>query len=206
MVDEPFYAAFLADTGAAHPMRDAVLASQPTDPVTVAKTLKSPVSEPVFYQKHMAHHMSPDWPTEWMAGMCHVLLIRHPARVIASYARKLESPSLSDLGVVQQSEILARTRDPIVVDSSEIRANPGAALSALCDRIGIPWTPKMLQWPAGGHAQDGVWAAHWYGAVHRSTGFESAEDALPELEGADQALAAEALPYYDTLRALRIKI
>ena len=30
VVDEPFYAAFLAETGANHPMRDEVLASQPT--------------------------------------------------------------------------------------------------------------------------------------------------------------------------------
>jgi hypothetical protein len=34
--DEPFYAAYLAGTGLDHPMRDAVLASQPTDWRTVA--------------------------------------------------------------------------------------------------------------------------------------------------------------------------
>jgi hypothetical protein len=34
--DEPFYAAYLQATGIDHPMRQEVIASQPTDPATVA--------------------------------------------------------------------------------------------------------------------------------------------------------------------------
>jgi len=206
VVDEPFYAAFLTHTGADHPMRDAVLASQPNDPVEVAKRLSRPVSEPVFYQKHMAHHMSPGWPTDWMEGMCHVFLIRHPARVIASYARKREAPTLDDLGFVQQAALLAQSHAPIVVDSSDIRADPGNTLQALCDRIGIAWTPNMLNWPAGGHPQDGAWAPHWYGAVHRSTGFEATDGNLPRLEGEYARLANAAMPHYEALCAFRLRI
>ncbi len=206
VVDEPFYAAFLAQTGADHPMRGAVLASQPNDPGEVAKSLISPVSEPFFYQKHMAHHMSPDWPEDWMAGMCHVLLIRHPARVISSYAKKREAPTLDDLGFAQQAALLVRTNDPIVIDSSDIRADPEAALQALCRRIGIPWTSNMLHWPKGGHPQDGVWAAHWYGAVHDSTGFDSGEGPLPKLEGDYARLADAAMPHYEALAARKIRI
>ena len=47
----------------------------------------------------------------------------------------------------------------------------------------------MLAWPAGGRPEDGVWAKHWYGAVHRSTGFAEPEGALPELTGAAAELA-----------------
>lgn len=206
VVDEPFYAAFLARTGDDHPMRDAVLASQPTDPDDVVKTLISPVSEPIFYQKHMAHHMHPDWPTDWIAVTRHVLLIRHPARVVASYAKKREAPTLSDLGFAQQTRILAATDKPIVIDSSDIRANPAEMLHRLCDRIGIAWTPKMLHWPKGGHPADGVWAAHWYGAVHRSAGFDGAESDLPKLEGDYARLADTAMPYYERLAAQKITI
>ena len=66
VVDEPFYAAYLAETGADHPMRDAVLSSQPSDVAKVAKTLISPVLEPIFYQKHMTHHMLDHWSLDWM--------------------------------------------------------------------------------------------------------------------------------------------
>ena len=206
VVDEPFYAAFLAQTGADHPMRQETLASQPTDPAKVAKSLISPVSEPIFYQKHMAHHMHPDWSDAWMEGMCHVFLIRHPVRVIASYARKREAPTLDDLGFAQQTALLGRTDDPVVIDSSDIRADPAAALQALCHRIKIPWTSNMLHWSKGGHPQDGVWAAHWYGAVHRSTGFETSEAALPQLDGAYSRLADAAMPHYEALAARKIRI
>lgn len=204
VVDEPFYAAFLARSGADHPMRGAVLASQPNDPAAVAKSLVYRVSEPVFYQKHMAHHMLSDWSTAWMDGMRHVLLIRHPVRVVASYAQKREAPTLDDLGFVQQSQLLRRTDDPIVIDSSDIRADPSAMLQVLCKRIGIPWTPRMLRWNKGGHPQDGAWAPHWYGAVHASTGFDGAEAELPVLQGPYARLADAAMPHYETLAAKKL--
>lgn len=206
VVDEPFYAAFLARSGDDHPMRDTVLASQPTDPGVVAKFLSSPVSEPVFYQKHMAHHMDDDWPSDWMAGVCHCLLIRHPVRVVASYAKKREAPTLEDLGFVQLTRLMARMDDPVVIDSTDIRANPVGMLQALCARIGIDWTPNMLHWPKGGHPQDGAWAPHWYGAVHASTGFEGFEGDIPNLSGEYARLADAAMPYYQALAAHTLRI
>src|ERR1700744_2066478 len=67
VVDEPFYAAYLAATGLDHPMREEVLKSQPTDWRDVVKQLLAPVSRPVFYQKHMTHHMLPQFGREWIA-------------------------------------------------------------------------------------------------------------------------------------------
>ena len=206
VVDEPFYAAFLAQTGVDHPMRDAVLASQPNDPNAVAESLISPVSEPVYYQKHMAHHMHESWDSAWMGQVQNVLMIRHPVRVIASYAKKREAPTLDDLGFIQLARLFDQTDDPVVVDSSDIRANPGGMLQELCRRVGIAWTDNMLRWPSGGHPQDGAWAAHWYGAVHASTGFDVAEPALPRLDASYARLAEAAMPYYQKLAAHKITI
>jgi sulfotransferase family protein len=204
VVDEPFYAAYLMQSGADHPMRDAILASQPTDPTVVAKSLVSPVSEPVYYQKHMTHHMMPDWPTAWMDQVRHVFLIRHPAHVIASYAKKRDAPTLDDIGFAQQARIFAQVDDPIVIDSANIRADPAGILHKLCDRVGIPWTRNMLQWPAGGHSADGAWAPHWYGAVHASTGFDGPEAEAPELETEYARLVDAAMPHYEALAAHNI--
>ena len=44
VVDEPFYAAYLAATGLDHPMREEVLASQPQDWRAVAQALVEPTS------------------------------------------------------------------------------------------------------------------------------------------------------------------
>ncbi len=204
VVDEPFYAAYLAQSGAVHPLGDEVIASQPTDPDVVAERLIAPVSEPLFYQKHMTHHMLPDWPYSWMGRVKNVFLIRHPARVIASYAKKREAPQLSDLGFLQQAEMFKSVADPIVIDSSDIRADPPVMLQKLCARLDIPWTPNMLSWPSGGHAADGVWARHWYGAVHRSTGFDSAEGALPTLDSAYARIVDAAMPSYEALAKFKL--
>ena len=60
VVDEPFYAAYLARTGLDHPGREEVIASQPTDPDEVVRRLRSDDSAPVHYAKHMTHHIAED--------------------------------------------------------------------------------------------------------------------------------------------------
>jgi zinc protease len=65
--------------------------------------------------------------------------------------------------------------------------------------LGLSFTRAMLHGPAGGNPADGVWAPHWYGAVHRSTGFDGAEGPLPALGGAYADLALEAMPHYERL-------
>jgi hypothetical protein len=210
--DEPFYAPYLAATGARHPMREEILAAHETDPTKVAECCSgsNPAGKPHFYMKHMAHHMVAGFPLDWARACENVFLIRHPARVVASYAKKLEGPALSDIGVVQQARLFELVagwtgRPPLVIDSADIRAAPRAALMALCAALGLGFDPAMLTWPAGGRGEDGVWAAHWYGAVHRSTGFEDPEGPLPELTGEYARLAKAALPHYEALARHRLR-
>ncbi len=209
--DEPFYAAYLEATGADHPMRAEILDMHEPDPDVIASTCKGPIPQGkrVFYQKHMTHHMIEGFDRRWMRSVTNVFLIRHPARVVASYAKKREGATLEDIGFPQQEQIFNEVADwsghpPLVVDSDDIRADPAAVLARLCDRLGIRYTPKMLRWPAGGNEADGAWAPHWYGAVHRSTGFDGAEGALPALGGVYADLAANALPIYERLAESRI--
>lgn len=211
VTDEPFYAAYLAATGIDHPMREAVIASQPTDPEKVAQALTGPNPEgkPYWYQKHMTLHLIPAFDCAFLKGLTNAFLIRHPAQVIASYARKREAPTLADIGFVQQAELFDRVADltgtlPPVISAEAIRADPRAALTRLCAALGLPFDPAMLSWAPGPKPQDGVWAPHWYGAVHRSTGFEAPEGPLPDLPPAFQRLADRAMPHYDRLAALAL--
>ena len=208
VVDEPFYGAYLAATGLDHPMRDQVIASQNPDPVVVAQGLLGPIpgAKPLYYQKHMTLHMIPQFDRSFMRGLTNVFLIRHPARVVASYARKREAPTLADIGFMQQAELFDQVADwlghaPLVLDSADIRADPKTSLNRLCDALGIPFMPEMLHWSKGPKSYDGIWAPHWYGAVHGSTGFENPEGDLPELTGPFADLTGQAMPYYEKLRA-----
>jgi hypothetical protein len=202
--DEPFYGAFLKATGIQHPMSDEIIESMACEPEDVLADMHA-YDTPHLYSKQMTHHMLPEMPRDWFSEARHVFLIRHPARVVASYLAKRESPCLQDLGFHQQEEIFRQTLDlgqtPIVVDSFDIRAAPVRTLAGLCQKLGLVWDPAMLSWSRGGHAKDGVWANHWYGAVHESTGFDTPEGPLPDLTGAAQDLVNAAMPIYERMRA-----
>jgi hypothetical protein len=205
--DEPFYAAYLRETGITHPMAAQIITANEADPARVAAACIGPVPQlqSLFYQKHMTLHMIPGFDRSFMKDCENVFLIRHPARVVASYARKRENPTLADIGFVQQADLFDEVAQrlghaPLVIDSADILANPQGALSALCAALEIPFTARMLHWPAGPKPYDGTWAPHWYNAVHQSTGFDGAEGPLPELSGAHAELAEMAMPYYSALQ------
>ncbi|MDO6590443.1 HAD family hydrolase [Loktanella sp. D2R18] len=203
--DEPFYAAYLAMTGLHHPMRDEILTAHETDKNNVAvHCLDTTLAQkPHFYMKHMAHHMIDGMPLDWAQECVNVHLIRHPARVIASYGVKRSEMTFDDIGFAQQAAIYDKLGG-YVIDSADIRANPEKMLRKLCGAIGLDFGPAMLSWQAGPHVGDGIWASHWYNAVHQSTGFAGAEGRLPELDGAAADLCAQALPYYERLAALKL--
>jgi hypothetical protein len=212
VVDEPFYAAYLAATGLEHPMRDEVLKSQPTDWREVAAAMAGPApgGAAVFYQKHMTHHMLPDFGLDWMGSCVNVFLIRRPEEVVASYLEKRGEITLEDIGVVRQAELFDREADrlgraPVVIDSGDVAADPRATLCALSEAVGIGFTDAMLAWPAGRRASDGVWAPAWYDQVERSTGFVTRPPAGPPMLAGDAASVARAArPYYERLARWKI--
>ena len=208
VTDEPFYAAYLAASGLDHPMREAVLASQKQDAEAVAEACAQAPARGLAYQKHMVQHMLPGFPLGWMAAATNVFLIRHPARIIASFLAKRATPGPEELGVLATGRLpdhaTALGQTPVVVAAEDIRAAPEATLRALCAALGIPWDAAMLHWPAGPRPEDGVWASHWYGAIHASTGFEAAEGPLPDLPDAMRPVLRDALPIWERLQARRV--
>lgn len=212
VVDEPFYAAYLARTGIDHPMRAEVLASQPQDWREVVAALFGPVPDgkPIHYQKHMTHHMLPEFDRGWLDRVRNAFLIRAPETVLASYVRKRASVTLDDIGIVQQRELFEREADrlgtaPPVVDAADVLAGPGRVLPRLCAALGIEYTDTMLSWPAGRRATDGVWAPAWYAAVEQSTGFETGPHSPVALTADLQRLADAARPFYESMSEHRLR-
>jgi Sulfotransferase domain len=210
--DEPFYGAFLKASGADHPMRGEVIAAMDCGWRSVARTLAGPVPDgsPVWYQKHMWHHMVGPVGFGDFAGFAHAFLIRDPAAMIASYLRKRETAAFEDFGLDRQAEFFEREADrlgraPPVVDAADILERPEAVLAALCRSLGIAFDRRMLRWPAGRRPTDGVWAPHWYQKVEASTGFGPPEAAPLALPADARRLAERCRPYYQRLAAHRIR-
>ena len=208
VVDEPFYAVYLAATGIDHPGRDEVIAAQETDWRRVVAMLTGPVpgDRPIFYQKHMTHHMLPAIDTGWLAGMANVFLIRDPRAVIASYVRKREAVTLEDIGLRRQVELFEQVarqsgKPPLVIDADDVLTDPAGALAGLCRSLRIDFDLSMLSWPPGPRHSDGVWSKHWYQAVERSTGFQRRDTAVPSLPAGLEDLVEASAPYYRILKA-----
>ncbi len=163
---------------AEHPAFEAVMRSQPTDAATVTANLIGtiPGDRSVWYQKHMAHHLTPKMDWGWIAQLTNCFLIRDPAAMITSFIKVIENPTPDDLGLPQQVKLFERVKEqtgtiPAVLDSKDVLSDPPGTLTKLCAHCRVPFDEAMLEWAPGPKAEDGVWAPHWYASVNRSTGF-----------------------------------
>ncbi|WP_417449464.1 HAD family hydrolase [Kordiimonas sp.] len=212
VVDEPLYAAYLKATGADHPGRNDVLASQPTDWRRVADALTGPIpgGAAIYYQKHMCHHLLPEMGRDWLGALRHAFLIRDPRLMLASYVKTREEVTLADLGLEAQLEIFNREADklgkvPPVIESADVLRRPEAKLRKLCSALGVLFDEPMLNWPAGPRSSDGVWAPYWYKSVAASTGFMAPrQEEIPTLEPHLARIADKAMPIYEQLSRYRL--
>jgi hypothetical protein len=210
--DEPFYGCLLKHTGADHPMRGEVIAAMDCDWRSVMEALRGdpPDGSPIWYQKHMWHHMAGPIGYDDFNGFTHAFLIREPERMIASYLRKREIARFEDFGLERQTEFFEREADrlgraPPVIDAHDVLMDPQSVLTKLCRALGIDWNMAMLSWLPGRRATDGPWASHWYGAVEASTGFGPPEMDDTELPDDVRHLADRCRPFYERLAVHRIR-
>ena len=209
--DEPFYGAYLQQSRDPQPMAEEVIAAMDCDWENVARTMAgpSPDGAPIWYQKHMAHHMVGPVGLDDLPGLTHAFLIRDPARVVASYAAKREAVRPEHLGVERQLDYFKREADrlgraPSVIDSADILDDPAGMLERLCGALGIKWDPAMLAWATGTRDTDGVWAAHWYDTVAASTGFGAPESGSVDLDDEARAVVDAVRPFYNALAAHKL--
>src|SRR3954452_7721548 len=211
VVDEPLYAHYLATTDARseHPMTAEILASMSADAEVVADTvILGPTDRPVLFLKQMAHHLVAGVPERVLTGCVNVLLVRDPVEVLTTVVAQLPDPTLADIGIARQLELLqelgALGQDPPVLDAKRLLDDPEGVLTRLCGRVGIPWDPAMLSWPAGPKPEDGGWAPAWYANAHATTGFLPHRAKTEPVPGHVAALAAEASAVYRELLPLAL--
>lgn len=212
VVDEPFYAAYLADTGLDHPCREQILLSQSTDYGTVIEELtRYPTDTPLQYQKQMTHHIPRGMDMDWCAGIKHCFLIRDPAQVIASYVQKMPTVDADAIGISRQVELFEQIADisgtlPTVIDSNDVLKSPGKILGQLCTALDIEFREQeMLHWPTGRRASDGIWADHWYHNVDKSTGFGQYTSTKVQLAEEHLALADSMQAHYRKMAVGRLR-
>ncbi len=213
VVDEPFYAYYLSESGSEHPMGTEVLASQPQDWQAVVAGLMQPIAagHSIQYQKQMAHHMVGDVGDDWFTRVRHAFLVRNPAEMIASYTEKRGSVVADDLGLARQVAIYKRAAeltgmDAPVIDASDVLKDPEAMLRILCKALGVAASANMTDWQPGRRDSDGVWASHWYNAVEASTGFAPYKEKHVCLSPEQESVLEQCREDYDFFFSRRLRI
>ena len=92
---------------------------------------------------------------------------------------------------------------PPVFDARDILADPAGALAGMCSAFEVPFMAEMLSWPAGRRDSDGIWAAHWYGAVESSIGWQPYRPPSSPLPANLARIADACRPAYEALRVHR---
>ena len=204
VVDEPLYGHYLRVSGAEHPGGQEVMYSMDCDGNAVINDLmQRQAADPstVLFIKHMAHHLV-DLDLSFLHSTRNVFLIRDPREMLPSLTVQLPNATLTDTGLKRQwnlySDLTNTGQNPVILDSRELLLDPATVISSLCDALDLDFRNDMLSWKAGERIEDGVWAPHWYHAVHRSTGFApyQAKSGFPEDL---QLLLDECNPFYEKL-------
>jgi hypothetical protein len=205
VVDEPFYAHYLIHTGLDHPGREETIASMSANPDEIIDQIHSlEKAHEVIFLKNMAHHHEGlDW--NYLNEMHNVFLIRDPKQLIASFAQVIPNPTIQDIGLKHEAELLDYVLEhgkhsPIVIDSNNILKDPERGLSKLCIDLAIPFEKEMLSWKKGAIPEDGAWAHYWYKNVHNSTDFTKQKTSYRPLPEHCEALYQESLRYYGKLK------
>jgi hypothetical protein len=210
VLDEPFYGYYLqhAELQVAHPSHDEIVGHMECNEAKVVARIEALSKQQMVFIKGMAHHFLSQEPN-YLLHWDNVILIRHPAKLIASFSKVIPNPTLMDIGIKKASELVAflleHGKPPIVIDSDELMVDPAAYIRKLCGTLHISFTEAMLRWKAGGIPEDGIWARHWYANVHRTTGFEVQQRKQAKVPPQLGPLLAEAMPYYEKLQQLILK-
>jgi hypothetical protein len=208
--DEPFYGLYLLHNDPSHPGREEIIDAMPLDLDAILEVLREPGPEPVRFVKNIGHHLDV-LPRSVLDEFTNALLIRDPARLIASLDATLNVDIPIEItGLPQQVAILehelAAGREPIVIDAQALLVDPLVVLTALCQAVGLAFDEAMLSWPAGPKPEDGVWAHHWYGSAHRSTGFGPPAPEPVALDDRQRRVLDECRPLYERLLAHHLAI
>lgn len=205
VVDEPLYAHYLSKTAskAIHPMTMEILNRMEQDGQKVVDSIIfGHYYTEIALFKQMTHHLI-GLDLAFIEKTANVLLIRDPKRMIASYTKIIDNPTIADIGIKMQYELFQRLKKAnnlaTVIDAKKLLLNPSKVLTQLCQQLAIPFDQNMLQWETGPIKEDGIWAKDWYANVHQSTGFIPYISKEITLSGDLEKLAEECQFYYDYL-------
>ena len=116
-----------------------------------------PEGKSFSFQKHMSNHLLPRFDKSWLSKVKNIFLIRHPRETVISYYKARIASGFdweeweSRVGWEEHYQLFRDVENltqetPLVIDSSDLIKNPRTYLKALCFKLGVEFSEKMLEW------------------------------------------------------------
>jgi hypothetical protein len=175
------------------------------------------------FQKQNSKHALSEFGREWLHDLNNFFLIRNPQEIILSYQKilhkmfgKERKVNMHDVGVrylydlFKEVEAIAG-KPPFVIDSTDLVKNPANGLKALCARLGVKFSEKMLSWEPGLKGSGLFYTEDlfpyvnpWYTDVNNSQGFLPYKEKELEFPGELMPLLEECWSLYEELSQYRL--
>ena len=149
----------------------------------------------------------------FLAEARHGFLIRSPEQVAASFHALRPEMRRHEIGLEALHEHYRAVRDagghtPIVIDSDDLVARPGATMAAFCEAVGLPFRADALRWEPSDREE---WrrTSRWHVDVGDSTGFRHEQRSYEVTVASSEKLAdwaAHHRPFYEALRSERLAV
>ncbi|MCF0080199.1 sulfotransferase family protein [Streptomyces lomondensis] len=116
----------------------------------------------------------------------YILLLRHPGAVVTSLTDRRADPDPEAVRaeVLDYSEKLEEARrnlDPHVITYEELTAEPERVTRGICDYLGLPWEPGMLDYGSKDHGTFRPQLGDWSSTI-KSGRIQTARTAAPDVE------------------------
>ena len=209
VIDEPWYAYYLFRKQLNyHPGSNDILEYLPTNwDEVLNKLIFRKVDKPIYFIKGMSQHLLEE-DLSFLLQIENVFLIRNPAKLITSFSKIINQPTIEDIGIKHEWEIFTYLQskgiEPIVIDAYDILLDPKKVLKKLCSLLGVDFSERMLFWDKGPKEIDGIWAKYWYNNVWKSTCFNRPGNTENIVNEKHIDLYNEALIYYNKLKSYTI--
>jgi hypothetical protein len=116
-----------------------------------------------------------DHPAE-MAAITHTFIVRDPRPTISSHYAMKPTVTSAEIGYENLHELFELAwettgRQPLVVRSEQLMAEPALVIEAYCDYAGLPYLPDALSWDPSDRPE---WQQHqdWHVDAINSSGFQ----------------------------------
>ena len=174
----------------------------------------TPTEKPLFL-KDIAYYVKQCMSQEFLSNFHNTFIIRDPIYALPSLYKIMPDFTLEETGYEQQYRMFQMVREstgkvPVIIDGSDLRANPEAVVKAYCDAVDIPFIPEALNWePQKKLPQMELWK-DWYGNVMDSEGFVPLRKERDDERILNNKIVENAykhcLPFYQKMSKYRIKV